>query len=164
MEPKNILRVDKPEILDWDDYYFSMAKMVSTRSTCIRKQVGCVITRENYLLSTGYNGALPKQPECIDIGCLRDQMNIQHGTNKDTCRAMHAEQNAVAAAARNGIALKGATCYVTLFPCINCAKALIMAGITRIVVSVAAAEDYMISPMELLTNSNVTVTIIDCTE
>lgn len=152
------------EILDWDDYYFSMAKQVSVRSTCTRKQVGCIITRENYVLSAGYNGALPKQPECIDIGCLRTQMKIKHGELKDQCRAMHAEQNAVAAAARNGIALKGATCYVTLFPCINCAKALIMAGISRLVVSVESAEEYMIGPMELFKSSDVEVTMLDCTE
>ena len=147
---------------DWDDSYIELAKTISKRSTCTRKQVGCVITRENYVLSTGYNGALPKQPECLDIGCLRTALKIPHGVNKDMCRAMHAEQNAVAAAARNGIALKDATCYVTLFPCINCAKALIMAGIKRVVVPFAEARDYMVEPSQLFIDSGVEIVFLDC--
>jgi dCMP deaminase len=124
----------KNEYLEWEDYFMNLAEQISVRSTCLRKQVGCVITRDNYLISTGYNGALPKHPECLDLGCLRDELNIKSGTQKHICRSMHAEQNAVASAARNGISLKGATCYVTLYPCVNCAKILIMAGIKKIVV------------------------------
>lgn len=125
--------MNKNHYLDWEDYFINLAEQIAVRSTCKRKQVGCVITGENYVLSTGYNGALPKHPECLDLGCLRDELNIKSGTEKHICRSMHAEQNAVAAAARNGVSLKDATCYVTLYPCVGCAKMLIMAGVKKIV-------------------------------
>lgn len=144
--------------LDWEDYFMNLAENIANRSTCVRKQVGCIITRENYILATGYNGALPKHPECIDLGCLRDQLKIPSGTQKHICRAMHAEQNAVAAAARNGIMLKGSTCYVTLFPCVNCAKTLIMAGITKVVVKEKGKSQ---EAFKLFKQSNVIVSILE---
>ena len=146
------------KILDWEDYFINLSEHIANRSTCLRKQVGCIITRENYILATGYNGALPKHPECIDLGCLRDTLQIPSGQAKHICRAMHAEQNAVAAAAKNGISLNGATCYVTLFPCINCAKTLIMAGIEKVVVKELGKNQ---EAFDLFTRSNVEISILE---
>jgi len=155
------MRDQKNDYPDWEDYYMNIALQVAERSTCIRRQVGCVITRENYILTTGYNGALPGHPECLDLGCLRDQLNIESGTMKHVCRAMHAEQNAIAAAARNGISLKDGTCYVTLYPCVNCAKAIVMAGIKKVVVKSMGKSN---AAKEYFEQSNIIVHVMDYDE
>lgn len=109
----------------WDEYFISMAQMVSTRSTCPRAQVGCVLVRENRVLTTGFNGAPSSLEHCDDAGCL---MSDGH-----CIRALHAEQNAIIQAALHGISTKGAVAYVTHHPCVVCAKMLINAGIWRVV-------------------------------
>lgn len=136
----------------------NIAEAVAARSTCIRKQVGCVLTKDNYVLSTGYNGALPNMPECVDIGCLRTKLKIKSGEDKHVCRAMHAEQNAIAAAARNGASTLGATCYVTLFPCVTCAKNLVQAGVTKIIVRELGKNQ---DAEELLRASDVKIVIME---
>ena len=143
--------------MDWEIYFMNLAEEIATRSTCLRKQVGCVITRENYIVSTGYNGALPGMPECLDIGCLRSELGIQHGRDKHLCRAVHAEQNAIAAAARLGTSLKDTTCYVTLFPCITCTKNLVQAGINKLVTKECDND----LSKKLLEESGVYITILD---
>lgn len=119
----------------WEEYFADMAKLVSSRSTCDRLQVGCVIVdSSNRVLATGYNGSLPGQPHCTDVGCL-----LEGGS---CVRTVHAEANAVAHAARAGVALEGSTAYVTHSPCVSCLKQLISAGVTRIIY----AEPYRQSP------------------
>lgn len=115
----------------WDTYFQSMAVMASTRSTCLSREVGCVIVRDKRIISTGYNGACSGAPHCEDVGCLRK--GVPSGTALHQCRANHAEANAVAQAARFGTSLEGATAYVTCQPCASCFKLLMQAGIVRIV-------------------------------
>lgn len=109
----------------WDQYYAEIATVVAKRSTCPRLAVGCVLVRDNRILSAGYNGSASGQDHCIDVGCL---MSDNH-----CVRALHSEQNAIIQAALHGISTKGASCYCTHFPCVACAKMLINAGIERVV-------------------------------
>ena len=109
----------------WDEYFMSIAQVVSTRSTCPRKYVGSVMVRNRIILSTGYNGSIRGMPHCSDVG---------HMMEDGHCVAtIHAEANAIIQAARNGVNIDGASCYVTASPCWNCFKQLANAGIVRIV-------------------------------
>lgn len=118
---------------NWDEYFMEIAELVKTRSTCLRRQVGAVIVKENRILTTGYNGVPPKVEHCEKVGCLREKLNVPSGQRHELCRALHAEQNAVIQAAKNGIPIDGSTIYITAQPCIICAKILIASGIQRIV-------------------------------
>lgn len=118
----------------WDEYFMEIAEIVKKRSTCLRRQVGAVIVRENRIITTGYNGAPSGLKHCTDIGiCERQRLGIPSGERHELCRALHAEQNALIQAAKVGVSTEGATIYVTVQPCIICAKMLINAGILRIV-------------------------------
>lgn len=117
----------------WDEYFMDIAHLVKTRSTCTRRQVGAVVEKEKRILSTGYNGSPTGCKHCTDIGCLRTQLGVPSGERHELCRALHAEQNAIAQAAQHGISVEGATIYVTHQPCSMCAKVLINAGINRII-------------------------------
>lgn len=109
-----------------DAMLFSIARTVARRSTCERKSVGAVIAREGRVLSIGYNGAPAGMDHCTEVGCWID-------SNGGGCiRTQHAEANAIAWAAREGIALHGASLYLTLAPCLPCAKLIINAGIQRV--------------------------------
>lgn len=116
-----------------DEYFMEIAKVVASRSTCLRQNVGAVIVRDKRILSTGYNGAPMGLPHCLDIGCLRQELNVPSGERHELCRAVHAEQNAIIQAAYHGVSIKGATLYTTHQPCIMCAKMMINAGIVRVV-------------------------------
>ncbi len=109
----------------WDEYFMSIAQVVATRSTCPRKYVGSVLVGNRTILSTGYNGSIRGMPHCSDVG---------HMMEDGHCVAtIHAEANAIIQAARNGVVIDGATCYVTASPCWNCFKQLANAGVERIV-------------------------------
>lgn len=110
----------------WDEYFLKLAMLASERATCPRMHVGCVLVKDKYVLATGYNGSLPGQPHCEDVGCLI--------VDNHCVRTNHAEINALIQAANHGVNVKGATAYVTNMPCTTCAKALITAGIVRVVV------------------------------
>ena len=116
----------------WDEYFLKIAMLVSERSTCLRHHVGAVIVKEKQLLTTGYNGAVKGVVDCLTRGCLRDEMSIPSGTRHEICRAVHAEQNAIAQAAYHGINIKGATLYCTHSPCLICAKLIVNSGINRV--------------------------------
>ena len=120
---------------DWDTYFLRIAQLVAQRSTCLRRQVGAVIVRDNRLLATGYNGAPNNVAHCFQLpgGCLREARKIPSGERQELCRGLHAEQNAILQAAAFGVSLKGGDCYCTHHPCITCAKMLINAGIKRVV-------------------------------
>jgi dCMP deaminase len=117
----------------YDEYFMNMARLVSTRSTCLRRKVGAVIVKEDRIISTGYNGAPRGLKHCLEIGCLRDQLKIPSGERHELCRGVHAEQNALAHAAMFGVSIKNATIYITHNSCIICTKLLINAGIKEIV-------------------------------
>jgi len=116
-----------------DDYFMSMAELVATRATCLRRDVGAVIVKEKRVLATGYNGAPRGLSHCADTGCVRQQMNIESGTRHELCRGVHAEQNAIIQAAYFGVSVKDSSIYITNFPCVVCAKMLVNAGIKEIV-------------------------------
>jgi dCMP deaminase len=110
---------------DWDSYFMKIAHAVSERSTCDRAEVGCVLVLDKRILTTGFNGSPAGQDHCDEVGHLM--------VDGHCVRTIHAETNAIIQAALHGVSTRGATCYVTHLPCINCTKALINAGITRIV-------------------------------
>ena len=107
--------------------------MVAERSTCRRHHVGAVAVRDKHILSTGYNGAAAGLADCLKLGCLRDELNIESGTRHEICRGIHAEQNVIIQASLHGVSLGGSIIYCTHTPCILCAKMLVNAGITRFV-------------------------------
>lgn len=117
----------------WDEYFMEIAEIVKTRSTCLRRQVGAVIVKDNRIITTGYNGAPSGLRHCLEIGCERQRLGVPSGERHELCRALHAEQNAIIQAAKLGISTEGATIYITLQPCVICAKMLINAGIKKIV-------------------------------
>ena len=117
----------------WDEYFMKIAELVSTRSTCLRRQVGAVLVKDKKILATGYNGAPSRLPHCSEVGCLRAQRNVPAGERHELCRGLHAEQNAVIQAALHGVSTQGATLYCTHHPCAACVKILINAGVKRIV-------------------------------
>ena len=119
--------------LDIDEYFLKIASVVAERSTCRRHHVGAVAVRDKHILATGYNGAAAGLKDCLELGCLRDEMNIESGTRHEVCRAIHAEQNVIIQAALHGVNLEGATIYVTHSPCALCAKMLVNARIKRFV-------------------------------
>lgn len=128
---------------NWDEYFMKMAFLAAERSTCLRHHVGAVIVRDKRLLTTGYNGAAAGVKDCIELGCLRNEMKIPSGTRHEICRAIHAEQNAIIQAGLHGINIKGSTIYCTHSPCILCAKMLVNAGIkTFITVTDYADKSY----------------------
>lgn len=130
----------------WNEYFMDLALNVATRSTCDRAFVGCVLVNsDNRIVSTGYNGAISGNPHCDEVGhTLRDGHCIA---------TIHAEMNALLYSAKEGIAVKGCICYVTHFPCLNCTKSLIQAGISKIYYHEAyRVDEYAI---ELLDRNNI---------
>ncbi len=121
--------------LSWDEYFLKIAFLVAERSTCRRHHVGAVIVRDRRVLTTGYNGAAAGVKDCIERGCLRDELDIPSGERHEVCRAIHAEQNAIIQAGLHGISIEGATVYCTHSPCILCAKMLVNSRIKRFVTS-----------------------------
>ena len=117
----------------WDEYFMEIAGIVKTRSTCMRRQVGAVIVKDNRIIATGYNGAPSGLKHCTEVGCERQRLNIPSGQRHELCRALHAEQNAIIQAAKTGASTEGATVYITIQPCVICAKMIINAGITRVI-------------------------------
>lgn len=109
----------------WNEYFMDLAHTVASRSTCDRAFVGCVLVNgDNRIVSTGYNGSVTGNPHCDEIG---------HKIRDGHCIAtIHAEMNALLYCAKEGISVKGCICYVTHFPCLNCTKSLIQAGISKI--------------------------------
>lgn len=88
----------------WDEYFMEIAEIVKTRSTCLRRQVGAVIVKDNRIITTGYNGAPSGLRHCTDIGgCERERLHIPSGQRHELCRALHAEQNAIIQAAKVGV-------------------------------------------------------------
>ena len=118
----------------WDEYFIEITNIVAKRSNCESRKVGAIITVDNQIIATGYNGAPKGLHHCIDTGgCLRKLNKIESGTRQEVCRAVHAEQNAIISAAVRGVSIKGGTLYTNTYPCSICARMLINAEIKRIV-------------------------------
>ena len=136
----------------WENYFMKIATLVASRSTCNRAWVGAVIVnKDNRIVSTGYNGSVSGAPHCDDIG---------HTMVDGHCVAtVHAEQNALYYCAKEGIATKGCSIYVTHYPCLICTKAIIQAGIVEVFYKEAyRVDEYAKS---LLEKANIRVTKID---
>lgn len=117
---------------DWDTYFMEIARIVSMRSTCTRRSVGAIIVKDKRILSTGYNGAPSGLTHCMELSCMRQQMNIPPGERHELCRGLHAEQNAIIQAAYHGVSISGGHLYCTHLPCSICIKMLINAGIREV--------------------------------
>ena len=142
---------------NWDQYFLDIARLVCTRSTCIRRSVGAVLVKDRRILATGYNGVPSGLKHCDEAGCLRATLNIPSGDRLDICRGLHAEQNAIIQCAVYGVSTEGATIYVTNQPCATCAKMLINAKIKEVVY----AGDYSDKlGADLLAEADITIRII----
>lgn len=124
---------------NWDEYFMEIMDSVSKRATCDRGKAGCVIVKDKRILATGYVGSPAGCNHCDDIGHeLHEVLNEDGSKSKHCVRTAHAEQNAIATAARFGIALEGSTLYCNMTPCYICSKIIINSGIERVV----ARNDY----------------------
>lgn len=128
--------------LTWDEYFLEIAKVVSSRSTCIRRRYGAVIVKDNVIVSTGYNGAPRGSLNCVDLQkCRRRELNIPAGERYELCEAVHAEQNAIINASPER--MKDATIYIAGFeednsfangaPCLLCRRMIKNAQIKEVV-------------------------------
>jgi len=118
----------------WDEYFIRLVDEVATRATCDRGRSGCVIVRDKRIICTGYVGSPPGLPHCDEVGHEMKQMVDEEGTIRNHCvRTIHAEQNALCQASRDGLSLRGTTLYCTMEPCRVCAMLLISVGIERVV-------------------------------
>ncbi len=126
----------------WNDYFIEIAKVVSSRSTCLRRKYGAVIVKDNVIIGTGYNGSPRDHANCIDTGkCMRKELNIPSGERYELCEAVHAEQNAIINSPPER--MKDATIYVAGFeadtsfadgkPCLLCARMIKNAQIKEVV-------------------------------
>ena len=123
----------KSSRLSVDEYFLKIASVIAERATCRRHHVGAVTVRDKHILSTGYNGAPAGAKDCLELGCLRDELEIPSGTRHEICRGIHAEQNAIIQASLHGVSIEGSTIYCTHTPCVLCAKMLVNARIKRFV-------------------------------
>lgn len=116
------------------EYFMRIAMAVRSRADCTGSKVGALIVQDRRIVSTGYNGTPEKMPNCSEGGCERCANRDQYpsGTGYDLCICVHAEQNALLAAARFGIAVAGGTMYTTMRPCFGCTKEMLQAGISEV--------------------------------
>ena len=137
--------------ISWDEYFMAQSHLLSLRSTCSRLSVGATIVKDKRIVSGGYNGSIKGDEHCIDVGC-----KVVEG---HCVRTIHAEINAILQCSKFGVGTEGATIYVTHFPCLNCTKSIIQAGIKEICYS----NDYRNNEYarELLEKSGVVVRKID---
>ena len=143
----------------WDEYFMDMAVLTAKRSTCLRRQVGAVIVKDKHIIATGYNGAPRGVPHCDEKGgCLRQQLNVPSGERHELCCALHAEQNAIIQAATLGQSIEGGTIYVTNQPCVICAKMIINAGISRIVVKEGYPDELAV---EILREAGLSIVMLE---
>ncbi|TKJ30861.1 MAG: cytidine deaminase [Chloroflexi bacterium B3_Chlor] len=118
----------------WDEYFISIAQVVASRSVCLRHKIGAMIVDDDkQILSTGYNGPPRGMRHCADrAACIREKGGIASGMQQEYCFGLHAEQNTIVQAAREGIRLLGSTLYCTYKPCSLCARMIVNAGIGEV--------------------------------
>ena len=125
----------------WDQYFMDITRLVATRSSCLRRQVGALLVKDRNILATGYNGVPSGISHCEATGCLRERLKVPSGERHELCRGLHAEQNAIIQAAKHGTNIDGATLYCTTMPCIICTKMIINAGITKVIYGEGYADE-----------------------
>ena len=139
----------------WDEYFIGIAKAVAARATCLRRKYGAVITKDNIIVSTGYNGAPAGMKDCLEAGkCTRKELQIPHGERYELCHSVHAEANAVIRAAVHE--LEGATIYISgaddsadechSEPCMMCKRIILNARIARVVYSDGNGNVHAVNP------------------
>ena len=133
--------------IEWDQYFMAQSLLLSSRSTCTRLAVGATIVRDKRIIAGGYNGSIAGGDHCVDKGC--------YVIDNHCVRTIHAEMNAILQCAKFGVPTEGAEIYVTHFPCLQCTKAIIQAGIRAIYYK----DDYKNHPfaLELLEKAGVKV-------
>lgn len=144
-------------LTDWDGYFLNIARETARRSNCVRRQHGAVIVRKRRIQSTGYNGPPSGHPHCDEGACPRANSDAASGWGHDNCIAIHAEANAILYS--NPADRDGATIYITGVPCFGCAKLIANSGITEVVATGAAYEDWD-RVREFLLDCNVRVRLI----
>jgi dCMP deaminase len=129
----------------WDDYFMNIARVVATRSNCVKRKVGVVISLDRRIISTGYNGTPRGARNCNEGGCPRCNSFAPGGTSLGECLCSHAEENAITQAAYHGVSVRGATLYSTLCPCLMCTKMIINSGVAEVVYN----ADYPVGEVSL---------------
>lgn len=127
------LKIKRPS---WDEYFMNIAKMVSTRSNCLKRHVAAIIVQDRKIISTGYNGTPRGTKNCDEGGCPRCRSYAEGGTKLEECFCSHGEENAIVQAAYHGVSTKGSTIYTTFAPCLMCTRMIINAGIAEVVYNV----------------------------
>lgn len=151
------------ERIDKINYYLDIAETVLKRSTCIRRQFGAVIVKNDEIISTGYNGSPRGRKNCSDIGlCIRSKLNVPRGERYELCRSVHAEQNAIISASRNE--LLGSTIYLACHdaitqeidgnvePCSMCRRFIINAGIDKVIIRKSNSQFKVINVQDWILN------------
>lgn len=144
----------------WDEYFLEIMRVTGLRSTCDRGYVGCVITKNNRILTTGYAGSPVGITHCSESGHEMHTVTHADGRVTEHCiRTIHAEQNALITAAKHGVSTDGATLYCKMTPCYTCAKLVINAGIVRVVVE----NDYHASKRskEIFKEANIELVVVN---
>jgi dCMP deaminase len=143
---------------DWDEYFINIAKAVSSRATCLRRKYGAIITKENIIVSTGYNGAPSGMKDCFEVGkCTRKELQIPHGERYELCHSVHAEANAIIRASVDE--LRGATIYISgsdgknecyAEPCMMCKRMILNSRIAKVVYSDGNEGFVVVNPSKWL--------------
>lgn len=159
MKKKTSARSRKNLRPTWDEYFINIAKAVATRATCLRRRYGAVVTKENIIVSTGYNGAAAGVTDCLEANkCTRMELQIPHGQRYELCHSVHAEANAIIRASVDE--LKGSTIYISgvdgdgsecdSAPCMMCKRMILNARINRVVYSDGTGQYHVIDPTDWL--------------
>jgi dCMP deaminase len=130
---------------DWDEYFMSIARVVATRSNCVKRKVAAVVTVDRRIIATGYNGTPRGVTNCNEGGCPRCNAFGPGGADLGECVCSHAEENAITQSAYHGVSVRGATIYSTFCPCLMCTKMIINAGVAEVVFS----ADYPLGDVSL---------------
>ncbi len=146
---------------DWHAYFMGIARVVASRSNCVKRKVAAVVTLDKRIISTGYNGTPRGTRNCNEGGCPRCNDLAIGGTRLDECHCSHAEENAITQAAYHGVSLKGGTIYTTFSPCLQCTKMIINAGLREVIY----LSDYPLgdTALALLSEAAVATSQIDLT-
>ena len=123
----------KPSRPGWDLYFMNIAKVVASRSNCLKRHVAAVIVKDKRIISTGYNGTPRGIRNCNEGGCPRCNSFTDSGTKLDECVCSHGEENAIVQASYHGISIKDGTIYSTFSPCLTCTKMIINSGLREVV-------------------------------
>ena len=141
-----------------DEYYLGKAFEMAEKSICCRRRIGSIVVKDDKIVCEGYNTVLENFPNCDELGCIREQLKIESGTQRDICHALCAEQYAITKCAKLGIPLEGATIYINTSPCSFCTKLIVASGIKKVVVG----EEYSdMSSIEIFKKANIEYKKID---